>query len=190
MLEFDPVNHEYKLDGQILMSVTQIIKDAGLIEFSDKIRPEVLERASLRGREVHSACAFRASDDFDWGGVKPSVRGYVRAFDKFLAETNFKIESAELPRYHRIYKFAGTPDLTGFIGNRRIIIDLKTYEPAEWTGLQLSGYEELLENPAERWAVWLKEDGSYRLKEFKNPSDRDVFLSCLSVANWKNGRIK
>ena len=53
-LEFDEETHTYLVDGIIVPSVTQLLKDQFQHKY-DGVPEEVLKRASQRGTEVHEA---------------------------------------------------------------------------------------------------------------------------------------
>jgi hypothetical protein len=189
MFTFDPIKHEYKLDGRTLPSATQALKGAGLIEFGG-IRPEVLEAARVRGTNVHSAVQyFNEAQDFTWGSVDPAIAGYVRAWERCIKESGFVYEGGEAPMYHPVYEYAGTPDIIGKMNGLPMVIDIKTYESADWTALQLAAYQMMLIKQFgthfDRCAVWLKPDGTYKFRRFSEANDAQVFLACLAITNWK-----
>ena len=187
---FDEEKHLYLLDNRPLLSVTQALKGAGLVEYDNlPIAPDVLERARARGKAVHAACHYLDEGDLDWSTLDPSLVGYVKAWQKFKDESGIIIEQIEHKFYHPSLLFAGTPDRVATRMGRRGVYDIKTYECAAWTGLQLSGYELGLrpagEAPWDRWGVWLKPEGTYKLQQFTNRNDVEIFKACLTVATWK-----
>lgn len=185
---YDDASHKYTLDGRNLTSVTQALKGAGLVEY-DSIPASVLERARLRGTAVHAACHYLDDgDSLDWTTVDPEIVGYIRAWENFKKETGVEILAMETPMYHPVYFYSGTPDRDIRLNGRRGVLDLKTYEVKDWTGIQLAGYEMMMRGkdaPLDRWGLWLKQDGKYRLTPFKDYNDEKVFLSCLTITNWK-----
>jgi hypothetical protein len=85
-IQFDEAAHLYTVAGVERPSVTQILKDAGLIDttwYTDEARE--------RGRAVHFATQFLDEDDLDWDTVLPQYRGYVAAWERFKAESHFII---------------------------------------------------------------------------------------------------
>jgi hypothetical protein len=189
-LKFDEGTHRYSLDGVPLLSVTQTLKGAGLVEYDNlPIARDVLEHARQRGKAVHSACHFLDEDDLELTSLDPEIDGYVRAWEKFKQESGVTFSEIEVRHNHPIYKYAGTPDRLGLRQMRKGVYDIKTYECAPWTALQLSGYEMMVrpetEAPLERWGIWLKKDGTYKANQFSDKNDGQVFLACLTVASWK-----
>ncbi len=179
-LEFDPTNHIYWMDGQIIPSCTQILSGVGLINFN-YISPDVLQRAADFGKAVHLACALDDMGDLDEQSLDPNLKPYLEAWRTFRGKTVWY--NIEEPMCSEVYRFAGTPDRIG----EMVIVDIKTGTtvPA-WTGLQLAGYA-ILDNisTARRMAVQLKPDGKFTVHEFKERQDRGVFLSALSVYQWR-----
>jgi len=193
---FEPDCHAYTdLDGRRIMSTTQAIKIAGLIDYS-MVPAEKLGYASLRGTLVHAATAFhdqgRDVNDYyipDW------VMPYVRAYQRFLMDTGF---APDLERIERpaIVKIAGlsvgmTPDRVGTLHGYPIVLEIKATASAHpsW-GIQLASYEMGLPRPPRRReyhrvAVQLKPNGDYKLFEYNDPLDREIFLDAFRVAAWK-----
>lgn len=188
-LQFDEATHTYTLNGRTLLSVTQVLKAAGLTEYLDRIPPDVLEKARQRGVAVHAACQFLDEGDLDWNTVHPSIIGYVHAWEKFKTDTGIVFTEIEKRRYHPLYLFAGTPDRVGILNGRPCIPDIKTYEAPEWGGIQTAGYEIMLRSKEiplyDRYAVHLKDDGKYKITQYKDSEDGKMFMACLAVAQWK-----
>ena len=85
-----------------------------------------------------------------------------------------------------VYRFAGTLDKLALLKDVPIVLDLKTGVIQPWTAIQVAAYHILVNEPQrKRYAVQLNNDGSYRLQEFKDRSDRGVFLAALSTYTWK-----
>lgn len=187
-LIFDESSHTYKWQGRVLPSVTQVLKGAGLTEYLDRIPADTLEKARLRGKAVHEACQY-VDEGIGFFYIPPEIQGYVDAWEKFKKDTGIVFEEIEKPRFHPIYLFAGTPDRVGILNGRPCIPDIKTYEAPEWAGIQTSGYEIILrskERPLfDRYAVHLKDDGKYKITQFKGLEDSKLFMACLAISNWK-----
>lgn len=190
---FDHVDHSYWLGQTRLIGISEAIKAAGLNDFS-MIDPDVLERAAQRGRAVHAACHYLDDDDLDWATVSPEIEPYVRAWERFKAETGVELLEIETPRCHATLGFAGTPDRIVRFGPHVGTIDLKTFKPGEVTGVQLAGYSYLkfgpqpFVNAPKRWGLWLKDDGKYGLTEYTDRGDEAVFMACLTIAKFKGSK--
>jgi hypothetical protein len=188
-LQFDEERHIYTRDGKILPSVTQIIKP--IIEYSDAIPADVMEYASQRGKAAHKACEI-----IDIGGtfaeeLDPVIVPYVDAWNLFVKEKRVTITQTEQHLDHKVMHYAGTFDAVGMIGNDEWLIDRKCIaqlHPA--VGIQLAGYEGLLGRKVRRAAVQLKPDGKYVFQEYTGRSDWPVFVSLLTVHNWRSNNGK
>ena len=184
MLDFDPINHTYRVDGVVVPSVTQVLKSVGLINFSG-IDALTLKRAADFGVAVHYACHLDDIDDLDESTLDDTLKpdlGAWRAFKGPKDDPMF-FRQLETPIYSPVYQFAGTPDrISG-----QVIIDIKTGTTVyPVTALQLAGYAVLADRPtARRLAVQLKPDGKYQIHEYKDRKDREIFLACLAIYNWR-----
>lgn len=186
-LLFDPVEHAYTVGGRRVPSVTQTL--APLVDYS-MVPKDTLERARLLGQAVHRMTELYDQDDLDMDDLADELVPYLTAWIKFRAETGFVPETIEKQLYHPTLRYAGTPDRSGLIRRRRAVIDLKkmlTLGPV--IGIQLAAYKELFEKngtPIEdRYALGLRADGTYRLHPYTDKGDWPVFLSLLTIRNWK-----
>ena len=183
MFLFDSEKHEYTLDGKTVPSVTQIIKP--LSDFSN-IPEETLAYASERGTAVHKACEIINLGQEFAGPLDSVIVPYVDAWQLFIKEKRVIITEAEQRLYHPTMKYAGTFDALAMIDDCEWLLDIKciaTLHPR--IGVQLAGYEGLINRKVRRGAVQLKSDGSYRFAEYKNKSDWPVFVSLLTIFNFK-----
>lgn len=185
--------HEYFLDGKRLVSVTEAIRESGLSDFSN-INHDVLKHAQERGIAVHRATHYLDEGDLDWATVSPEIEPYVRAWERFKADTGVIINETEQPLYHATMGFAGTPDRIIQLNGQAGTLDIKTYDPDNTTGMQLAGYSYLrfgpqrVYNTPKRWGLWLKNDGRYSLKEYEDRGDEAVFMACVTIAKWKRSQ--
>jgi len=187
MNTFDPISHIYRIDGVAVPSVTQILAAEGFINGD-----WFTEYARDRGSYVHQAIHLYEHDDLDEDGLDPVIRPYLDAWKAFRSDSGFVVSSSEKEMYSEQYRFAGTADIFGTFGDcSPSIIDFKTGAVAPWVGLQLAAYE-ILEGTRgrKRFALQLKDDGSYKLTEFKDRTDRGIFLAALSIHNWKRNNLK
>jgi hypothetical protein len=193
-LLFDAETHTYRLDGTEIPSVTEIIRSAGLIDtawYTDEGR--------LRGDVVHLACELHDQNKLNgWKDEQADnqIGGYLSAWKQFRARMNFMPNLIEERRYSPTLRYAGTIDRAGRIGgdgspiDMKVVIDIKTGDPQPADAVQLAAYANLLGSPMvyERVGVYLHEDGTYKLKQYRRqdfPSDFAAFLGSLSVYNYK-----
>jgi hypothetical protein len=198
-VEFDPSNHSYTFEGRSLPSVTGILRDAGLVDFS-MVDPVTLSIAAERGTRVHEWCR-RLDDDhtpaesihFDRG----QDLGYCTAYAMFKSETGFTVTSSETIVHHGT-RYAGRYDRLGVIRGQLVILEIKCVrEIAAATGLQLAAYLRCIPDyrAYRRVAVQLRPDGSYRVREWLPGSlaaDIATFDAVCVVAGWRraNGLTK
>jgi hypothetical protein len=64
-LEFDAATHTYRLDGELVPSVTTVLKSVGLVEYSH-IPQDVLQAAAHRGTAVHYALELLDRGELDY----------------------------------------------------------------------------------------------------------------------------
>lgn len=180
-LTLDPETHTYELDGKRLPGVTAVLKAQGFIDAA-----WFTEYGRDRGTKVHQAIEFYDAGDLDEDSLDPVLKPYLAAWKRFKEEAHVTIEASEVRLASEVYGFAGTIDKVATIGSTKAILDIKTGPVSSWVGLQLAAYHILVNEPARRrYAVQLNNDSSYRLHEFKDRSDRPVFLAALAIHNWK-----
>ena len=190
---FDEASHTYAIDGARLPSVTQLLEPIKP-DFS-MVPRDVLEAKRALGVAVHLACEIDDQGELDDDSTDAGVMGYVAGWRKFKAECRAVIMLNEQRLYHPALRYAGTIDRVAEIhaDAETWLLDLKTSaDPDRSHGVQLAGYEGLLRanNGAgmgriRRGTVHLRADGTYKLHEFKNPSDEAVFRACLALHSWK-----
>lgn len=184
-LTFDEAAHEYRFKGVVVPSVTQILQQ--VTDFSG-INPDVLERKRHLGVAVHLACELDDTDDLDETALAHEISPYLTAWRRFRSENWGEIEMLEQRVFHPMHRYAGTLDRVMTIQGERCVVDIKTsaqLSPA--VGLQLAAYDMALGNDKlKRFAVQLKPDGMYRLQQYKDPKDYQVFTALLTIQNWRN----
>jgi hypothetical protein len=181
-LTFDEAEHAYHLGAVRLPSVTEIIRDAGLIDDT-----WFTEHARNRGSQVHKACQFLNEDDLHLESLDQELLPYVIAYQAFLRDTGFRVYRSEQRVVSRRNMFAGTLDIYGLLRRGvRAVIDVKTGAVPDWVGVQISAYmlaliEMGLGRPNERLGLQLRSNGTYRLRGMARPHKDDVrfFLELL-----------
>lgn len=182
---FDPETHQYRVDGEKVLSVTQVLNVCGLIDDT-----WYTEEGGQRGQAIHLATQLYDEDDLDWESVSPEISGYLDAYRKFRQEVSFEPDLIEHPLYSPTYRYAGTPDRTGIMNGENVIFEIKSGQTAKWHRLQTAGYALLLGNGYKRYGLYLTNKGTYNLDHHRNHQDYNVFLSALTVANWNRGNGK
>ena len=198
---FDESTHTYTVDGQVLPSVTEIIR---FLHYDTAVGADKAMRdyAADRGTRIHEACTAYDFDGED-AEVDADIVGYVQAYAAFKRDYGIAdwlyyekpIGSVELG-------FAGTPDRIGLIDGKMAILDFKTGSNVNKHALeaQLNGYEVLAsttESPykndpflqglrIERLVgLQLKKDGAYRIIDV--PLRERFFATCLRLHRFTKG---
>lgn len=182
---FDEDTHEYRVDGRIVPSVTQVLAD---------LLPQwkAGEWYLQRGRAIHRGCALicksrRFRND-------PRIDGPLEACRKFLEQTKGTIVAVEKPMFSPTYLFAGTLDLSmsaKFSVNHivpkndlQIIIDWKRQITLA-TVYQLAFYG-ILAGIGLGVAVELRDDGAFKMGEVHDLRPfKQAALGMLTVYNLR-----
>lgn len=181
--------HEYRENGLLLPSVTQIMKSSGLTNL-DWVDPAILESRADLGKKVHSATELYDNGTIDLNELHPKLKLYLDGWIKFRKDYNFTPTEIELQLFHKLYKYAGRVDRIGDIDKDLVLIDIKSGTHQKTHAIQTAGYELLYNQDKKksgqikkRFIVYLSESG-YKVEENKNPMDKNVFLSALTITNY------
>jgi hypothetical protein len=103
-LTFDEATHTYRVDGRIVLSVTQILK----VVFPDVyagIPLEILDRKARLGTAVHKVIELYLRGCLDWNSIHPEVQPYFDSWlewwldfaspGRFLVEQKFHCQSGD-----------------------------------------------------------------------------------------------
>lgn len=194
MLTFDPVEHRYFFDGVRVPNVTSVL-DA-LTDFS-RVPPGVLEHARQEGTAIHKTIELYCGQDLAEDHLPQWLQPRLAAFKKFELETGFICKGSERRVFHATHRYAGTEDLEGAMPKLHAdesIIDIKrSFFAGATIGLQLAAYlearnaerrKEKLPKIKRRYALQLRDDGTFRMREFDNPADFTVFVGLLNTYRW------
>ena len=201
-LYFDKVEHEYRLFGQRLPSVTEVLGAQGMLPDYSWM-PEFYRE---RGSAVHSAIALEFFDRLDWGSLDENTKPYVERFRTFIEHLDFEPILVEQPLASEVYLYAGTPDALGWTGGGELLfLDWKCggIEPAHHVQLA-GGYMPLLEEAADegripvtredlakaRMAVVSLANDNPKLHPVERNGHRDVFRSALATYRWRLTHMK
>jgi len=183
-LHFDSETHTYWMDGVAVPSVTQVLKEMGLIDTS-WYTPE----DARFGNFVHETTAMFDRGELDEDTLDPMLRPYLDAWQSFLTAVSMDVIDIEQPVFNEVYRFAGTPDRVVILDAIPTVIEIKTGATLPWHVLQTAGYALCCSRWVARTLVYLGADGKFRIGPPGNSSDGDIFLSFLACRNWcqRNG---
>lgn len=180
-LIYNDADHTYRLNGVLLLSVTQTLVAAGIIPpytgdpwYGD------------RGTAVHAATWLDDQGMLDESTVDPRIVGHVEAWRKYRRDSGFTPVGGERPLHHPLHCYAGMPDRW----DASLLADIKTGQEAPWHILQRAAYRELLKHSGVKirrdCCVYLSADGRYATSKTSSTShDLSVFLSALILTKWK-----
>ncbi len=181
-MEFNAEKHEYRVDGIVVPSVTEIIKVSLLSSqyTGNTIKMDI-------GTKVHLTTQYYDNGDLDESDLHPTLHDYLQSWKSFVKDFNPKFNLVETMLYHRKFRYAGTIDRYAEIGGKNTLIDIKTGQEYCWHPIQTEGYKYLLEDNGYKVdktaCVYLNHiDGNYKYREHKQPN---MFLACLSIYNFK-----
>ncbi|MEF2156429.1 hypothetical protein V3390_09370 [Luteimonas sp. FXH3W] len=192
-LQFDESTHTYKLNGRVIDSVTTILKPLSEHIYRGVPRPQ-MEAAAQLGTAVHKMIELDCLGTLDVDGLHERVAPYFPTWQRFIAETGFKVLKTEQRVYSKDYDFAGTLDLYGEMHGKTVLIDIKCTAAVPATaGPQTAAYKLALEEAGlwwveERYVLQLPNPNDYRLAPLKDRGDIKTFLSCLTIHNWKKNQ--
>lgn len=187
-LRFDSTTHTYTVDGRRVPSVTQVLELAGLVDktwFTDFGRD--------RGTYVHQMLELDDQGDLDEGALDPQLVPHLTAWRACCAAGRAAWTHIEHRMADATVGVAGTADRIGTFAGALTIADIKSGHPEDYIAIQLGGYAYLAEltgtvpsaKRVKRIGVFVRGDGSYRVIEYADRSDIDVFRAALVVAQWR-----
>jgi hypothetical protein len=192
-LTYNDERHEYRVDGAIIPSVTQVLAAEGFIDTTF-----MNEEGRERGKMVHLANKYFLEDRLDMGTLDPRIFSYVDGTRAFVNDMGYEPQIIEKPMAHPIYLYGMTLDTIGTVrqfGDELVLIDWKTGAKDLATVIQMAAYVEgLRANGIEVkhiYIIYLKNDGTYKPELVKvTRKEINVFLYALTCMNWKNNNLK
>lgn len=185
-VHFNPDTHEYFDEaGAWVPGVTEILRKVGVL-----VPPPVrgMDYYFERGRKGHLALELFDLDNLDELTLDDQLKGYVNAWRKFKEETGFVVENIERIVFNKRLRYAGTLDRIGVLNGRRTVLDIKTGAVQKGVALQVEGYREALN--VEDWyrydrhGIHVRQDGTYRLTKFDDPSDATALGYAVYLYKW------
>lgn len=202
-LTFTHETHEYRVDGRVVPSVTQILKATlvavdfdELAGFSSRLGQAIDEKRAL-GQALHADAHAFDDNDLDWATVHVDVLPYLEAWRRFRADKRLAPQVRERRLYHPALGYAGTLDGV-FVtpGLKRVLVDIKTGDPEDsgcryqTAGYQLAyaiDHEDVID---ERWAVQLVPDRAvpYRVTRYDDWRDFDTWRAIVATYYAQSAR--
>lgn len=195
MLTFNPENHEYRWNGKVVPSVTQIMARVGVRENEEAPFKPVSggffvkgDVASDFGKYLHTiaeALSLGKSVKYD-----PLMKPWVNGIKKFLSDYKDKItvQETETMYYSEMYRYCGTWDLGGLYKYAPLVLDWKSCTTLSKTvDMQTAAYEQLrkekfgIKKNHHRFVVQIKEDGYHVHKRYNDRVDFNKFISLVNT---------
>ena len=186
MLEFIEETHTYLLDGKIIPSATQLLKQVFPTKY-ENVPLYVLENKSEYGTQLHKFIEIIEKKKpkrplaYIKKYYKPniyqeeSLKDYLKLKEKY----NIEITDSE-KKVHYVDKYGGTLDLKGYVNKKSAILDIKTtYELDEvYVAWQDSLYELADGKVDELYCIWLPKGRLGRLIKLER-IDKKLLMSIL-----------
>ena len=186
-LRFNPKRHEYFLNNKRLPSVSEIVALLSLVD-----RRWYKAEHRYRGSMVHWLCKLVDVGKETSDTVEPEYKGYIEAYEQFLADNDTSWQYSEVPMVHKLFHFAGRPDRVGTVNGTPCVLDIKSGYPTSDHALQLAGYWILVGGGNIRRAcLYLRSNGKYSISPKDTAAYQEfapIFLA--GVFGWweKHGR--
>lgn len=191
-LTFTEKEHEYRVDGVVVPSVTQVLEASGLSDVS-MIPKDLLERASAFGKAAHKAIELYSKGTLDMESVDAALMPYIDGWKAFTEDYGYSPRMMEFRGYSPLYRFGFTIDQLGSFNGKAIhmgdvLVDIKTGHPAPAHKYQMGGYK-IAAGKEYRNIVLLYLNPEFKPRGYKvifsnnNRRDQSVFLAALTLYN-------
>ena len=186
MLEFIEETHTYLLDGKIIPSVTQILKEIFPLKY-ENVPIDILNKKSEYGTQVHKFIEIIEKKKpkkplaYIKKYYKPNIYQEESLKDYLKIKEKYNIVTTDSEkRVHYLDKYGGTLDLKGYVNNKSAIIDVKTtYELDEvYVAWQNSLYELADSKVDELYCLWLPKGRLGKLIKLER-IDKKLLLSII-----------
>ena len=211
-LTFEEQGHVYRLKGERLISLTQILDAAGLVDYSH-VDPTVLKNKAEFGTKVHEYTKWMDQGELDPPDIEqlkahpkygPRITGWLQFVEDFHFTPD--LNWCEVPCAVKVngMTYAMTVDRFGVFGNPQeiesgkssfAVVEIKTCavkQPSHriQTAGQAIPFKGDGSVPVKRCAVYLldKANGSgkfYAVDEHTDRSDEKIFLAALMLSQFR-----
>jgi len=189
--EYDPENHIYKLDGNVIPGYSEIAKAEGLVDLS-AVDGKILQESADFGKKFHRMTQLWDKKRLDLATLDKQLIPWLETYKRFLKEYKVEIyaEWIEQPIYSTIWKYGTTPDRLGMVNGKLTVAEIKTtttIHPA--VRLQLAAQKIALTEQTglkitKRMAVQFFQD-EYKVHPYDSPKDERIWLSAVILYNFK-----
>lgn len=187
LFDFEPIEHVYHYAGRRLPSVTDVLKDVGLLDVSG---PWFTEEVRTRGSYVHRAIELWAGGRLDATSLDPLLEPYLCAYQCWATDERIEILGTEERVFDTTLGYAGTLDIRGrkvVAGRAHLIIaDVKTGQVPSSVAVQLAAYARPLVGFHHPYSLRLCADGTYESRSLVSDIGADEdWLAALRIYHWR-----
>lgn len=182
LLSVDREKHEYRYNGRKLISITEAMQAAGVIE-----KTYGTDYDLWVGTATHRAIELYIKGTLKWETLDPALVPRVEAWGEFVTHTGFVATDTEKAVCNPILGIAGMLDVLGVFPNgKEGIVEIKSGNVSRWAGVQTAGQDMLLGGARrQRFGIKIPQFGRPAVKPFNDPDDYAVFHAAIVIANWK-----
>lgn len=185
-LSFDETTHTYRLFGDIVPSVTQLMKPLSEKKYGN-VYSKTLQQAANKGTIVHEGVENWVKYGID--DVPDEYIGYFNAFKAWWQHWKPDLVASEVRVYHKLMLYAGTIDLLVMLDGKLTLVDIKTTYKLEdkLCRTQLEAYLQALESHGihvqRKKILLLRKDGTYSDPDFelRDKERLDAFIAYKRV---------
>lgn len=189
-LTFDPATHTYRLNGEVVPSVTKIIEPTYDFRFVD---PAKLEAAARLGTAVHKTIELAGIGRLDRDNTPSILLKYLEGYEAFCRDLKYTALRHEVRVVHEQLRYAGTIDIVGEMDGRPFDVDVKTGAKYPGHRLQTMGYKlaRIAMGDADhnlgRGCLYLDENGDYEIVHYSkwDSHDQPAFIALATLHRWQ-----
>ena len=210
---FDPETHTYRVNGEPVPSVTQVLGQwllpPGAAYYINTftgatIDAEKFEAARKGGNAIHRGAAYLLKGQgLDWGALAPDLVAPLKQCGEWIRLFGVEPLYVEKPMFSEALGVAGTPDLICSLNGNKdylALVDIKTGLVNDMVGAQTAAYEKLLRDfnlrdfkkiwqAIKRYSLILPRDGSpFKFSPLDDKDDYAFFCARLTQYNYLKRR--
>jgi hypothetical protein len=174
LFRFDADRHVYTLNGERRPSISQMLKDGGLVDATF-----MTEEGRARGSAVH-----RLTADYDLGAIEDPAsvtslyKGWLLAHVAAMKVLKPDILEVEEPHMHPRYEFGGRPDRVAKLWGLLCTLEGKTGGRERWHPIQTALQAILIAHrfglkpdQVGRYCVYIQSNGKFKVERHINAGD-------------------
>lgn len=186
---YDDKEHIYHLNGKIIPSCTQILREEGIsnYDFCD-------ESDLMFGKAGHKITELWDKCNLDIETVDEMLYPYLLGYQKFLKDFKVSVlpEWIEKPAYSLKFEYGVTPDRVAMVNGKLSVYEIKfSSSLSKSTAIQTAAQKIAVEEQSKlkiKQRIGLRlAPNSYDISFYNKPTDERVFLSAVILNKYKKG---